>query len=116
MKTIAFLRPSMDEEKRIAILPEDVKRLKHPGRLFFESGYGRDLGIKDRDYLSVGSNLMVKENVKSLDVLCQPKFCDSDLERIGMDKTLFGWFHLTKESSFTKKLARKRATIFGWNI
>ncbi len=51
MKTMGFINSHKENENRIALLPCHMKELgKAAGYLFFEQGYGRKLGISDREY------------------------------------------------------------------
>lgn len=47
--------------KRIAILPEDLKSVKHCEQLYFESGYGKDFLIEDACYETYGCHIVSKE-------------------------------------------------------
>ena len=49
MRSVGFLISPKENEKRRAILPEDVAKLKNSNMLYFEKGYGEVLGIKDKE-------------------------------------------------------------------
>ena len=37
-------------EKRRALLPNDISKIQNPQQLFFEKGYGESVGFSDEDY------------------------------------------------------------------
>lgn len=56
MKTIGFINSHKENEKRIALLPQDLSNsLDLTSNLYFEEGYGTQLGIKDAQYLETGA-------------------------------------------------------------
>ena len=44
MKTIGFVQSHKNGERRRALLPSDIKKIKNPEHLCFESGYGESVG------------------------------------------------------------------------
>ena len=49
-KSIGFPKSDKSNEKRIALLPEDVKKMEKKEFLFFEENYGEHHGIDDNIY------------------------------------------------------------------
>ena len=45
MKSIGFIKSHKENENRRAIIPEDIKRIKNKGLMYFEKGYGDCLGL-----------------------------------------------------------------------
>ena len=50
MQTIGFLISHKNNEKRRAILPKDLLNIANPENMYFETGYGKCLGIEDEEY------------------------------------------------------------------
>lgn len=115
MNCIGFPRPKMEEERRIALLPPEISKLAHPRALFFEAGYGEDCGYDDSDYLKIGANIISDQNVYTLEVICQPKYCAGDLPHLRRGQTIFGWVHFGLDSEVDKALKAKEATIIEWS-
>lgn len=115
MKTIGFLISHKDNEKRRAILPKEIENIKNRDKLFFEEGYGKCLGISDKEYVKAGANIEKRENIFEHDVICDVKLGDADyLDQIGQGKILFGWAHSIQNIDFTTKIIEKRATVIAW--
>ena len=51
MKNIGFLKSVKENEKRIALLPKEVKYIKNKSEIFFEKNYAIELGIEDLEYI-----------------------------------------------------------------
>ena len=43
-----------ENERRRALVPNDVQYIKHPEMIFIEAGYGDVLGYTDEDYTEQG--------------------------------------------------------------
>ena len=63
MKTIGLVISHKENEKRRALVPEHIKRIKHPEMLLIETGYGEVLGYDDEDYTSQGCKVASREEV-----------------------------------------------------
>lgn len=63
MKTIGFAISGKENEKRRALLPHDIEKIKNPGMLYFESGYGEVLGFSNESYQRVGAKICSKDMV-----------------------------------------------------
>ena len=115
MKTMGLLISHKNNEKRRAILPEEVARLRHPKMLFFETGYGRSVGVKDDEYLAVGANVVSREEACKCDIITDVKLGDADyLDELEEGKILFGWAHAAQGVSFTDKCLKKNFTVIAW--
>lgn len=105
----------MDEERRIALLPDDIARcIENPQFLYFERGYGRKYDISDSDYRGTGAHVVTAERAYSLDVICQPKFCEEDASELHTGQTVFGWLHLHEGDDISEKLIKKATTAIAW--
>lgn len=78
MKTIGFVIPVKENEKRRVLLPKDIEKIKEKDCLFFEKGYGAVLGISDEEYLNLGCNVVSFEEVLKQDIICDPKIGDAN--------------------------------------
>ena len=115
MKTMGFVISHKNNEKRRAILPEDIKTLKYPENLLFERGYGESLGYSDRNYEEVGVNIVDRNEVLRCDIITDVKLGDADyLNEIENGKILFGWAHAVQGIDFTSKCLEKEFTVIAW--
>lgn len=115
MKSVGFLISRKENEKRRAILPEQVKTLSHPEKLYFEKGYGEVMGIPDDAYLACGSNVCSREEVMQKDIICDPKIGDAEyLTQLHEGQTIFGWVHATQNRDITDKIVDRKLTAYAW--
>jgi len=114
-KTMGLLISHKNNEKRRAILPEDVKRLNNPDMLFFETGYGDSVGHSDQEYLDAGANVVSREKAFQCDIITDVKLGDADyLDQLENGKTLFGWAHAAQGITFTDVCLEKSFTVIAW--
>ena len=114
MKNIGFLKSVKENEKRIALLPQEVKYIKNKSELFFEKDYAIDLGIDDLEYIELGCNVVDRQEILQKDVICDPKIGDSEyLEKI-KNKTIFGWIHAVQNKDITDILIENKLTAYAW--
>lgn len=115
MKTIGFPISHKENERRRAIVPEDITRLKHPELLYFEKGYGEVLGIEDAAYTTLGCHCVSREEVLKQDIICDPKVGDGDyLEELHHGQTVFGWVHATQNRDITNRLIEHGLSAYAW--
>lgn len=115
MKSIGFLISHKNNEKRRALLPEDLEKIKNPQMLFFEEGYGEACGFNDEEYIKKGANIEKRENIFKHDVICDVKLGDADyLDKIENNKILFGWAHAVQNLNFTTEIIKKKSTVIAW--
>lgn len=114
-RTMGLVISHKDNEKRRAILPEDVKKLRNPDMLYFETGYGDSVGYTDADYLGVGSHVVSREEALKCDIITDVKLGDADyLDQLEDGKILFGWAHAAQGIHFTDKCLEKNFTVIAW--
>ena len=77
-KTVGFPISPKENEKRRAIIPEDITKLTHPELVYIEESFGVDLGYSDEDYIAVGCHICNHEEVIQKDIVCDPKISDAD--------------------------------------
>lgn len=115
MKSIGFPISHKENEFRRAIVPEHIKMMKYPEKLFFEENYGEVLGISDSEYLELGCNICSHEECIKKDIICDPKIGDADyLEKLHDGQIIFGWVHATQNREITDKLIDSRVTAYAW--
>lgn len=114
LKTVGMPVSHKENEKRRALIPCDIRYLKHPGQVFVEEGYGDVLGYTDADYKAAGVQVCSREEVLLKDIICDPKIGDADYLPSLEDKTVFGWFHAVQNKDIADRLEAGRLTAFAW--
>lgn len=115
MKTIGFPISHKENEFRRAIIPTDIAKLTNPGKVYIESGFGKELGISDHEYEQVGCNICSREETLKQDIICDPKIGDADyLEILKDGQIIFGWVHATQNRDITDKLINSKVTAYAW--
>ena len=114
-RTMGLLISHKNNEKRRAILPEDVKLLRHPELLYFETGYGDSVGHMDQEYADAGAHVVSREEAYKCDIITDVKLGDADyLDKLDNGKILFGWAHAAQGIAFTDKCLEKNFTVIAW--
>lgn len=115
MKSIGFLKSHKAQEKRIALLPEDLSSIQNCNQLYFETGYGIHLGYSDEEYMKYGAHIVSREDVFDCDIITDVKLGDADyLDQLQDNKILFGWAHAVQGVDFTTKVLTQRHTVIAW--
>lgn len=115
MKTMGLVISHKNGEQRRAILPEDVCNLKHPGQLYFETGYGLSVGAADEDYIAAGAHVVSREEAMACDIIADVKLGDADyLDQIAPGKLMFGWAHTVQNLDFTSDMLNNNHTVVAW--
>lgn len=115
MKTMGLLISHKNGERRRALLPEQVKVLKHPDKLFFEHGYGESVSHSDDEYISAGAHVVPREEALKCDIITDVKLGDADyLETLDDNKILFGWAHAVQGIDFTTAVLNHNHTVVAW--
>lgn len=113
MKTVGLVISHKNNEKRRALLPENLDKIKHLDYLFFEKGYGDSIGLKDSDYK--GANFVSREEALKCDVIVDVKLGDADyLNELDDNKILCGWAHAVQNLDFTTTAVQKKNTVIAW--
>ena len=114
-KTMGLVISHKDNEKRRAILPEDVKKLRNPDMLYFETGYGESVGHSNQEYIDAGAHMVSREEALRCDIITDVKLGDADyLDELEDGKLLFGWAHAAQGIVFTDKCLEKNFTVIAW--
>lgn len=114
MKSVGFPLSHKENERRIALLPNDIPSIENKEYIFVESGYGADFGISDEDYRSLGVNIASREQVLSKDIICDPKVGDAEYLPRLKSQTVFGWLHAVQNREITDRLINGRLTAYAW--
>ena len=115
MKTIGFVISKKEKEKRRALLPQDIVRIKNKSSLYFEKGYGEVLNIGDEVYSSLGCNIVSRREVLQQDIICDPKIGDAEyLIDLNKHQTIFGWIHAVQNRDITDTLISRKLTAYAW--
>lgn len=113
MRTVGLVISHKNNEKRRALLPEDLSKIKLLDYLFFEKGYGESIGLKDRDYQ--GANFVSRQEVLNCDVIVDVKLGDADyLTDIPNGKILCGWAHAVQNIVSPQRHIQKKNTVIAW--
>ena len=114
-RTMGLLISHKNNEKRRAILPEDVKKLRNANMLYIETGYGDSVGYSDKEYVAAGANIVPREDALKCDIITDVKLGDADyLNQLEDGKLLFGWAHAAQGISFTDSCLAKNFTVIAW--
>ena len=115
MKSVGFPISTKENENRRAIIPQDIKRLSDPGKVFIETGFGDVLGISDDEYRDAGANICTHEEAIGKDIVCDPKIGDADyLGRMKRGQIIFGWIHATQNRDITDRIVSSGLTAYAW--
>ena len=114
MKTIGFPISHKENENRRALLPTEVRLIKHPEMLFFETGYGNVLGIQDVEYIEAGANVVSRDEILKKDIICDPKIGDADYLNTLSNQVIFGWIHAVQNRSITDILIKNHLIAYAW--
>ncbi len=115
MKRIGFIKSLKENEKRRAILPNDLKNVQNCNYLFFEKNYGKILGIEDEEYENKGCHILNREEILNCDIICDPKIGDAEyLEKLKYGSTIWGWIHAVQNKDITDKIINNKLTAYAW--
>lgn len=114
MKTVGFAISYKENEKRRAMIPEDIVFVKHPEALYFETGYGDVLGLTDEDYKKSGANVVSREEVLSKNIICDPKIGDAEYLECLRNQIIFGWIHAVQNRDITDKIIDGQLSAYAW--
>lgn len=115
LRTMGLLISHKNNEKRRALLPEDVAKLRHPDYLYFETGYGLAVEHTDEEYIAAGAHVVSREEAMQCDIIVDVKLGDADyLDQLDDGKILFGWAHAAQGVDFTTTCLQKNFTVIAW--
>lgn len=114
MKTVGLPVSHKENERRRALVPEDIAQIRHPEMIFIESGYGDVLGYSDEDYLKAGVHVGTRDEILSKDIICDPKVGDGEYLDVLNGQTIFGWIHAVQNRDITDAIIKSGLTAYAW--
>lgn len=115
MKTLGFVISHKNNEKRRALLPEDLKNIRNLDQLYFETGYGESVGFTDSEYAAYGVHIVSRKEALDCDVIVDVKLGDADyLADLKETKILCGWAHSVQNIDFTSTVLNADHTVIAW--
>jgi NAD(P) transhydrogenase subunit alpha len=117
---IGVLKETADQETRVALVPESVKKLiTRKAMLSIESGAGLHASIGDEEYTAVGATVTadrtaVIEQANVLVSVTRP--ADVDLNRLPKGAALLGFLRPLDEPSALKPAIERRLSVFAMEL
>jgi alanine dehydrogenase len=117
--TVGVIGKSLKEnEKRVAIHPEHIKRipLKLRKQITFEEGYGERFGMDDKIIAKLTSGRVVsrEEILTGFDCVIMPKPLVKDLSEIHEGAIVWGWPHCAQQKEITQVSIERKLTLIAW--
>ncbi len=107
-----------ENEKRVAIHPEHIKRIPHRLRkqITFEEGYGLRFGLDDDTLAKLTSGRVVfrEEILKGFDCVLMPKPLAKDLSQVREGAIVWGWPHCVQQKEITQVSIERKLTLIAW--
>jgi alanine dehydrogenase len=118
--TLGVIGKSLKEnEKRVAIYPQHIKRIPQRLRkqITFEEGYGVQFGMDDNTLAKLTSGRVVsrKEILEKFDCVIIPKPLKEDLSQVREGATVWGWTHCIQQKEITQVAIDKKLTLIAWD-
>ncbi len=114
MKAIGLPISHKENERRRALIPEDIKFIRNPEMIYVEYGYGGVLGYSDDDYTCQGVKVASRKEVLSKDIICDPKVGDAEYLAQLDGQIIFGWVHAIQNKDITDIIIAHRLTSYAW--
>lgn len=115
MYTVGLIISHKNNERRRALLPEDLKKIRNLQSLYFEEGYGEFIGISDSEYAKYGVHIVSRAEALKCDVIVDVKLGDADyLDDVAPGKILCGWAHTVQNIDFTSAVLNAGHTVVAW--
>jgi alanine dehydrogenase len=105
------------DERRQAIHPAHLGRIDAElrARMFFERGYGDELGSSDAEIAPLVGGLLSREELFArCDVILLPKPLAEDLETLRPGQVVWGWPHCVQDHEMTQLAIDRRVTLIAW--
>ena len=117
--TVGVIGKSFKEnEKRVAIHPEHIKRIPHRLRkqITFEEGNGLRFGLDDDTLAKLTSGRVVlrEEILKGFDCVLMPKPLAKDLSQVREGAIVWGWPHCVQQKEITQVSIERKLTLIAW--
>ncbi|MBL7104822.1 MAG: NAD(P) transhydrogenase subunit alpha, partial [Bacteroidales bacterium] len=117
--TVGVIGKSLKEnEKRVAIHPEHIKRIPliFREKITFEVGYGLRFGMDDNKIAKLTSGRVAsrKEILKDFDCVIMPKPLVEDLFQVRAGAIVWGWPHCVQQKEMTQVSIERKLTLIAW--
>jgi len=117
--TVGVIGKSLKEnEKRVAIHPEQIKRipLRCRKQITFEVGYGLRFGMDDSTIAKLTSGRVGsrEEILKDFDCVIMPKPLEEDLSQVHEGAIVWGWPHCVQQNEITQISIERKLTLIAW--
>lgn len=115
---IAVLKETIAGEKRVAIIPDSLKRLtKHGIQVLVQSGAGDAAGFTDADYEKLGAKIASFDEMVTADAIVKvlPPTLD-EVDNLPNGKTLISIIQPMTRHDLVNKLAAKKINAFGMDV
>lgn len=106
-----------ENERRLPIHPEYLHRFPRPlrARMVFEKTFGKDYGLADDFFTSLGCAVAERQEVfDNCELLVLPKPVPADLVIMKPGQVLFGWAHCVQQKEMTQRAIDRRLTVIAW--
>jgi N5-(carboxyethyl)ornithine synthase len=117
--TVGVVGKSLKEnEKRVAIHPEHIKRIPQRLRkqITFEEGYGLRFDVDNHTLAKLTSGRVAsrEEILKGCDCVLIPKPLAKDLSGVREGATVWGWPHCVQQKEITQVSIERKLTLIAW--
>jgi len=117
--TVGVIGKSLKEnEKRVAIHPEHIKRIPQRLRkqITFEEEYGLRFGMDNSMLAKLTSGRVAsrEEILKGFDCVIMPKPLAKDLSQVREGAIVWGWPHCTQQKELTQVSIERKLTLIAW--
>jgi len=117
--TVGVIGKSLKEnEKRVAIHPEHIKRIPQRLRkqITFEEGYGLRFGMDDNTLAKLTSGQVAsrEEILNGFDCVLMPKPLAKDLSQVREGAIVWGWPHCVQQKEITQISIERKLTLIAW--
>ena len=117
--TVGVIGKSLKEnEKRVAIHPEHIKRIPQRLRkqITFEGGYGLRFGMDDNTLAKLTSGRVAfrEEILNGFDCVLMPKPLATDLSEVREGAIVWGWPHCVQQKEITQISIDRKLTLIAW--
>lgn len=115
IRTVGFPLNSKENEHRQAMILEDIAKMDHKDKLYFETRYGESFAVSDEQLQNEGVHVVSREEVLKQDIICDPKAGDAEyIGKLQEGQIVFGWIHAVQNEKLTDTFLSKRLTAIAW--
>jgi N5-(carboxyethyl)ornithine synthase len=101
----------MWQERRVALLPHNLEKIRNPEQLFFQKGYASHLGVRDEEYKERGASIIRRHEMREIQALCIPKPSPEDTRLFSKGQTLLGWAYVKYDKWLADAVAQKDLSV-----